>query len=101
MEYWADIELSDKLEEWLLLQGAKVTKSHQLPIFVKGKWVDGDPVVYFGGRQIHFYSDPTSSGRRMVRIFFNERNENARTLMLMLFADAIVDHNFKDMQQIN
>ena len=101
MEYWADVELSDKLEEWLLLQGAKVSRSHNMPIFVKGKWVEGEPVVYFGGRQVHFYSGGNENGKQLVRIFFNERNENARTLMILLFPESIVDHNFKDMRQLS
>lgn len=93
MEYWADVELTDQLEEWLLLQGAKAMPSHRMPILKGNKWIEGDPVVYFGGRQIYFYH-----GTRKVRIFFNEKNESTRTLMMLMFREAIKDHNFKDMQ---
>ena len=83
IEYYADVTVSHKLEEWLLLQGATV-----LP----GESLGGALTVFFGGRQIYFYSD-----RQRMRIFFNEQNESSRTLLLMMFPDAVIDHNFKDM----
>ena len=99
MEYWADVKLTNKLEEWLLLQGATVYPSNRLPEYRGSKEVPADPVVFFGGRQIYFYHG-SGRGERKVRIFFNDANENTRTLMMLLFSDAIEDHNFKDMKQI-
>jgi len=92
LEFWADVELNDQIEEWLLLQGAKVTRSFAMPVLKGQQWVDAPPIVMFGGRQIHYYGTG-----KLVRIFFNERNESSRTLMLLKFPDAIKDHNFKDM----
>ena len=96
MEYWVDVVMSDKMEEWLLLQGATVHPSNRLPAYLpNGKQAIEEPTVFFGGRQIHFYS-----GSRRARIFFNTENENTRSLFLLMFSDAIECHNFKDMKQL-
>lgn len=97
MEYWADVVMTDKMEEWLLLQGASVYPSNKLPAFQpNGKQQIEQPTVFFGGRQIHFYS----TGNRRARIFFNQENESTRSLFLLMFLDAIESHNFKDMKQL-
>lgn len=91
MEYWVDVVMSNKMEEWLLLQGATVHPSNKLPVYSpNGRKVIEEPTVFFGGRQIHFYS----GSRRQARIFFNDTNENTRSLFLLLFSDAIESHNF-------
>ena len=88
-EYYVDIKLTNELEDWILLQGAKVSQSNLLPMVQKGKigTVEGQPVVFFGHRQIHFYS----SGD-MIRMFFNDENRSTALLLFVKFPELIVKH---------
>ena len=91
-EYYADITLTNEIEEWLLLQGAKVFERNGLPEFKNGKCIKDLSVdVYFSGRKIHFYSGSYNSE---VRIFFNDETKSTFSILLMKWPAAVFKHNF-------
>lgn len=82
-EYYADIVLTREIEEWLLVQGATVSVSDAVS-------VPGYEVM-FGHRKIHFYA-----GSDQVRIFFNEDNVSASTLLLLMWPKSVLAHNLPE-----
>ena len=88
-EYYADIEMTNEIEEWFLLQEATVTTTDKLPQFSRqGKRITEVDVI-FGHRKIHFYA-----GTNQARVFFNEDTMGAAMVLMMKWPKAIFKHNF-------
>lgn len=88
-EYYADIEMTDDLEEWFLLQEATVFPSGKLEQYSRtGKKITEVDVI-FGHRKIHFYS-----GTRQARVFFNEDTIGSALVLMIKWPNAIFKHNF-------
>jgi hypothetical protein len=90
-EYYADLEMTDELEEWFLLQEATVTAGNSNPSWNRktGGWENDKIDVIFGHRKIHFYA-----GTRQARVFFNEQTIGVVTILMMKWPKAIFKHNF-------
>ncbi len=86
-EYYADVTLSNEIEEWLLLQEATVVPTGYNIVNVKQKPIQTYE-VYFGHRKIHFYS-----GSNQIRIFFNENTVGSALVLLMKWPEAVFKHN--------
>ena len=97
-EYWADIILSNQIEEWLLSQGAIVKPSDKLPAYSTTGQPIPDYDVYLGGRKIYFYSN-----RKEARIFFDDDNVTLISAFLIKFPNSLLYHNFNKLfnQRIN
>ena len=91
-EYFMDVNLTKEVSEWILQQGAEVYPCQSAPVMKKGIWVDGDPVVIFGGRQIHFYQDGGKEVRQ-ARLFFNDEYKGSALLLLMKWPSCIFKTN--------
>lgn len=89
-EYYVDINLTYELEEWILLQGAKVSQSRLSPLarFGSKGQVEDHPTVFFGHRVIHFFAEG-----KMIRIFFNDETKSTALLLFVKFPELIVKHN--------
>lgn len=88
-EYYADLEMTNEIEEWFLLQEATVTRSDKLPQFSKTGQHIAEVDVIFGHRKIHFYA-----GTKQARVFFNEDTIGTAMIILMKWPKAIFKHNF-------
>ena len=92
-EYYMDVNLTKDVSEWILQQGAEVYPNPAPPTFNrKGEWIAGDPIVIFGGRQIHFYQDGGKEVRQ-ARLFFNDDNKGSALLLLMKWPKCVFNTN--------
>lgn len=88
-EYYADIELTDEIEAWFLLQEATVLPKSGLQAFTNwGKRIVETDVI-FGHRKIHFYA-----GTRQARVFFSESTIGTALVLMVKWPNAIFKHNF-------
>ena len=88
-EYYADLEMTDEIEEWFLLQEATVMPTDKLEQFSRtGKRITEVDVI-FGHRKIHFYA-----GTTQARVFFNEDTIGTALVLLVKWPKAIFKHNF-------
>lgn len=88
-EYYADVLITNEIEEWLLLQGARAYKSNRLPVCNHRTGKEEVEIdVYFGHRKIHYYTDS-----KEVKIFFNDENKSVGLMMLIKWPDKITKHN--------
>ena len=88
-EYYADLELTNEIEEWFLLQEATVTQTSKMPQFDRQGSRVAEVDVIFGHRKIHFYA-----GTKQARVFFNEDTIGTAMIILMKWPKAIFKHNF-------
>lgn len=90
-EYYADLELNNDIESWILLQGGTVTESNKMPEWDRktGRFINKDIDVIFGHRKIHFYA-----GSNQVRVFFNEETASTALILFLKWPNAILKHNF-------
>jgi hypothetical protein len=90
-EYYADLELTNEIESWILLQGGTASTSNSMLEYDKklGRFINNKVDVFFGHRKIHFYA-----GTNQVRMFFNEENAPAALILFLKWPEAIIKHNF-------
>lgn len=87
-EYYADIEITNEIEEWLLLQEATVVPTYNGTVDRRMRAIQTYD-VYFGHRKIHFYA-----GTKQARIFFNDETIGAALILFIKWPTAIFKHNF-------
>jgi len=88
-----DLNLTNEIEEWILLQGATVTPANNLQLVDhQGKTQHSGVEVIFGHRKIHFYS-VAQGENKMIRIFFNDETKSTALVIMMKWPNKIFKHN--------